>query len=72
MLVCAEGQCNQTVARKLRCSLGMVGKWRTRFLKARLEGLYDEPRTGAPRSFAQTVGAGPVRIQTGAEGRPAN
>jgi transposase len=37
------------VARKLRCSLGMVGKWRGRFLKARLEGLYDEPRPGAPR-----------------------
>jgi hypothetical protein len=30
------------VARKLRCSLGMVGKWRARFLKGRLEALYDE------------------------------
>src|SRR5579862_8563808 len=49
VLACAEGLDNRTVARKLRCSVGMVGKWRARFLKARLEGLYDEPRPGAPR-----------------------
>ena len=30
----------------------MVGKWRARFLKARLEGLYDEPRPGAPRTVS--------------------
>lgn len=49
VLACAEGLDNQAVARKLRCSIGMVGKWRRRFLQARLEGLYDEPRPGAPR-----------------------
>src|SRR5438128_3067373 len=49
VLACAQGRANQSVAKKLRCSLGMVGKWRSRFLKARLEGLYDEPRPGAPR-----------------------
>jgi len=49
VLACAEGLDNQAVAKKLRCSNGMVGKWRSRFLKARLEGLYDEPRPGAPR-----------------------
>jgi len=49
VLACAEGLDNQAVAKKVRCSKGMVGKWRGRFLKARLEGLYDEPRPGAPR-----------------------
>src|SRR6516225_5057205 len=49
VLACAEGLENQVVAKKLRCSKGMVGKWRSRFLEARLEGLYDEPRPGAPR-----------------------
>src|SRR5207245_11809658 len=49
VLACAQGLANQSLAKKLRCSLGMVGKWRSRFLKARLEGLYDEPRPGAPR-----------------------
>src|SRR4029453_16961942 len=49
VLACADWLDNQAAARKLRCSLGMVGKWRSRFLKTRLEGLYDEPRPGAPR-----------------------
>jgi transposase len=49
VLVCAEGLDNKAAAKRLRCSTGMVGKWRSRFLQARLEGLYDEPRPGAPR-----------------------
>src|SRR6202167_624691 len=52
VLACGDGLDNQAVARKLRASLGMVGKWRGRFLKARLEGLYDEPRPGAPRKVS--------------------
>src|SRR3982751_2535732 len=51
VLACAEGLDNKTVAKKLRCSPGMVGKWRGRFLKSRLEGLYDDPRPGAPRKI---------------------
>ncbi|WP_082167131.1 helix-turn-helix domain-containing protein [Methylobacterium aquaticum] len=27
----------------------MVSKWRNRFLSDRVEGLYDRPRSGAPR-----------------------
>ena len=49
VLACAEGLDNKAVAKKLRCSVGMVGKWRSRFLKDGLEGLYDEQRPGAPR-----------------------
>ncbi len=52
VLACAEGLDNQAVAKRLRCSLGMVGKCRSRFLKARLEGLYDEARPGAPRKVS--------------------
>src|SRR5438876_2654296 len=49
VLACAQGVANKSVAKKLRCSLGMVAKWRSRFLRSRLEGLYDAPRPGAPR-----------------------
>jgi transposase len=51
VMACAQGLDNKTVASKLRCSLGMVCKWRARFLETRLEGLYDEPRPGAPRKI---------------------
>jgi transposase len=54
VLACGGGLDNQSVAKKLRCSRRMVGKWRARFLKARLEGLYDEPRPGAPRKVSDT------------------
>jgi transposase len=52
VLACGEGVDNKSVAQKLHCSPGMVGQWRARFLKARLEGLYDEPRPGAPRKVS--------------------
>jgi transposase len=52
VLACAEGLDNKAVANRLRCSLGMVGKWRSRFLQSRLEGLYDEPRPGTPRKIS--------------------
>jgi transposase len=63
VLACAEGLDNKSVAKKLRCSLGMVGKWRSRFLKTRWEGLYDEPRPGAPRKVSD-VQVEQVLIQT--------
>jgi DNA-binding NarL/FixJ family response regulator len=33
VLDCAEGLANTVVARRRRCSLGMVAKWRSRFLR---------------------------------------
>lgn len=52
ILMCAQGMDNKTAAKKLRCSVGMVGKWRARFLKSRVEGLHDEPRPGSPRKIS--------------------
>lgn len=43
---------NSAVARDLRTSKQTVGKWRRRFVEERLQGLYDEPRVGAPRTIS--------------------
>jgi transposase len=52
VLACARGLDNQTVARKTRVSAQTVGKWRARFVERRLDGLFDEPRPGAPRQVS--------------------
>ena len=51
-LRCGEGLSNQAVARELRVTGATVGKWRERVRIARLEGLADEPRPGAPREIS--------------------
>ena len=49
ILACAEGRETTAIARRLHVSATTVCKWRTRFLHDRLDGLFDEPRPGAPR-----------------------
>lgn len=49
ILACAEGRETTSIARRLHVSATTVCKWRTRFLQDRLDGLFDEPRPGAPR-----------------------
>ncbi len=48
----AQALANTRVARELRLTKQTVGKWRSRFVAARLDGLLDEPRPGAPRRIS--------------------
>src|SRR6202050_1165377 len=70
VLACAEGKTNVEVAAELRVTMPTVGKWRSRFVDDRLEGLVDEPRPGAPRSITD-VHVEEVITRT-LESKPAN
>jgi len=52
VLACAEGLTNQQVAAREGVNQVTVGKWRSRFVERRLDGLHDEPRPGKPRTIS--------------------
>ena len=51
ILLCADGLNNSAVAQEVGMSRQSVGKWRERFRTQGLMGLYDERRSGKPRSI---------------------
>lgn len=50
VLACIDAP-DTAVADRLRTTKTTVAKWRSQFVQRRLEGLYDEPRVGAPRTI---------------------
>ena len=61
VLAAADGGHNGQIAERLSIFRGTVGKWRERFAQDRLDGLYDEPRPGAPRQIGDEEIAEMVR-----------
>jgi transposase len=55
VLSCREGHSNREVARRVGVTAQTVGKWRARFVANRINGLLDQPRSGAPRSISDEV-----------------
>jgi transposase len=51
VLACADGLANKVVAARQRVTQQTVGKWRSRYVEHRLDGLLDAPRTGTPRTI---------------------
>jgi len=51
VLLCASGKTNTQVAREVKADLGVVGKWRKRFIKDRVAGLADLPRPNVHRKL---------------------
>src|SRR3954464_14810888 len=51
VLLAADGRNNIAIARELGIHRNVAGKWRSRFLQDRLDGLVEEPRPGRPRTI---------------------
>jgi putative transposase len=51
VLACAAGEANSIVAERFRVTQATVGRWRRRYVRDRLQGLYDEARPGRPRTI---------------------
>ena len=55
VLACTRDRTDVDIARDLHVHRDTVGTWRRRFQHARLEGLLDEPRPGAPRRISDRL-----------------
>jgi len=53
VLGCAAGESSHAVAQRMALTDGTVGKWRRRFMRYRIQGLYDELRPGRPRLISE-------------------
>jgi transposase len=54
VLACADGYTNRFVAKRFEVSEAMVSKWCRRYVARGPEGLFDQPRSGVPRSITDT------------------
>jgi transposase len=55
VLSCQAGCSNRDSAKRLKITAQTVGKWRARFVAKGVQGLADQPRSGAPRSISDAV-----------------
>jgi transposase len=55
VLASAAGRQNKDIAVDLGIDQATVGKWRRRFIERGPDGLYDEPKPGAPRSITDAA-----------------
>ncbi len=61
VLAAASGLKNKEIAEKVGVCTHTVGTWRNRFVERRMDGLYDEPRPGAPRKIGDDKVAVAIR-----------
>jgi transposase len=62
ILASSDGVSNKEVASRCAMTKQTVGKWRARFRARGLQGLYDDPRPGAPRRITDEQVAKVIRL----------
>jgi transposase len=62
VLLASEGIETKEIAARLGAMPNTVSTWRRRFAEQRLDGLYDEPRPGAPRQIGDEEIAETIRL----------
>jgi transposase len=55
VLSCQAGCSNRDSAKRLKVTAQTVGKWRARFVAQGMQGLADQPRSGAPRLISDAL-----------------
>ena len=70
ILAAASGLNNKEIAARIGVCPATAGNWRRRFAERRIDGLYDEPRPGAPREIGDDDVAALIRktLETRPEG----
>lgn len=61
VLLAAEGLTNRTISDRLRLEEHCVGRWRRRFIREGVWGLFDRPRPGRRRAAALPDMQDPIR-----------
>jgi transposase len=62
VLLAADGLTNRAISERLELGPHAVGIWRERFAERGLDGLFDEPRPGAPRKIGDDAIAETIRL----------
>jgi len=65
VLAAAGGLNNKEIATEVGVCAATAGTWRNRFAERRIDGLYDEPRPGAPREIGDDEIAAAIRKTLG-------
>jgi transposase len=62
ILMCAEGSKYDEIIKRLQITRPVISKWKRRFVKKRLEGLNDAPRSGKPAKYNQADKARVIQL----------